>query len=295
MNFAVLPDAVPARVLTPALSLPWHAECGAFPESISSSDGHEIFKVLRSRDDVDRDALMGLEYRWFPVLHSYGEPEVFALHDYMGENPGFFVQVLSDLYRSNDDVEGERADDDAEDGAEETAGDDSEAQSQSRAKADIAYKLLESWQNLPWADDQGVIDYARMLDWIGNAIDLATKVGRYEVASAEIGKLLAYAPTDPDDGVWPAKPVRDAIEELANSELETSLVIELFNKRGVHSRPIDGGGEQERAFAESSSRAAAQLQHKWPRTAGMLRENAKQWLRHAEREDRRAAERRIQL
>lgn len=255
----------------------------------------EIFKALRVRKGVDRDVLMGLEYRWFPVLHSYGEPEVFALHDYMGENPEFFVQVLSDLYRSNDAVESEQEDQEADGDVEGTVDGASETQSQARAKADIAYKLLESWQKLPWTDDQGKIDYSRMLDWIGKAIDLGKKAGRYEVASGEIGKLLAYAPVDPDDGVWPARPVRDAIEELANSELESSLVIELFNKRGVHFRPIDGGGEQERALAEESSHAAEQLQHKWPRTAGVLRENAKQWLRDAEREDRRDAERRIGL
>ena len=46
LSAAVLPDAVPARVLTPALTLPWYAECGTSPEDISSSDGHEIFKVL---------------------------------------------------------------------------------------------------------------------------------------------------------------------------------------------------------------------------------------------------------
>ncbi|WP_426701524.1 hypothetical protein ACPPVV_00465 [Rhodanobacter sp. Col0626] len=267
-------------------------------EYLRRVDGYwlrEIFKALRDRDDVDRDVLMGLEYRWFPVLHSYGEPEAFALHKYMGESPEFFVQVLSDLYRSNDAVESEQEDEEANGGAEETVDDASEAQSQVRAKADIAYKLLESWQKLPWTDDQGKIDYSRMRDWIGKAIDLGKKAGRYEVASAEIGKLLAYAPIDPDDGVWPTRPVRDAVEELANSKLESSLVIELFNKRGVHSRPIDGGGEQERALAEESSQAADQLQHKWPRTADMLRENAQQWLRHAEREDRRAAERRIGL
>jgi len=32
--------------LTPAFWFPWHTECGTSPESISSSDGHEIFKVL---------------------------------------------------------------------------------------------------------------------------------------------------------------------------------------------------------------------------------------------------------
>jgi hypothetical protein len=263
----------------------------------------EIFKALRRRDDVDRDALMRLEYRWFPVLHSYGEPDVYALHDYMGESPEFFVQVLSDLYRSNYAVESEQDDEEVDEeaheeadrGVEELADAPSEAQSQAHAKADIAYKLLESWQKLPWTDDQGKIDYSRMLDWIGKAIDLGKEAGRYEVASAEIGKLLAYAPIDPDDGVWPARPVRDVIEEVANSELESSLVIELFNKRGVHSRPIDGGGKQERVLAEKSSEAAEQLQHRWPRTARMLRENAKQWLRHADREDQKAAERRLGL
>jgi hypothetical protein len=267
-------------------------------EYLRRVDGYwlrEIFKALRARVDVDRDVLMELEYRWFPVLHSYGEPEVFALHDYMGENPDFFVQVLSDLYRSNDDVEGEQEEEEPEARAYETARDDDEAHSQARAKADIAYKLLESWQKLPWADDQGKIVYSRMLDWIGKAIDLGRKAGRYEVTSGEIGKLLAYAPNDPDDGVWPAKPVRDVIEEFANSELESNLVIELFNKRGVHSRAIDAGGAQERTLAEKSSQDAEQLQLKWPRTAGVLRENANQWLRHAEREDRRAAERRIGL
>jgi len=47
LSAAVLPDAVPARVLTPALSLPWYAEYGTSPEDISSSDGHEVFNVLR--------------------------------------------------------------------------------------------------------------------------------------------------------------------------------------------------------------------------------------------------------
>ena len=47
LSVAVLPDAVPARVLTPALPLPWYAECDTSLESISSSDGHETFKVLR--------------------------------------------------------------------------------------------------------------------------------------------------------------------------------------------------------------------------------------------------------
>lgn len=256
-----------------------------------------IFEELRKREDADRDILMGLEYRWFPALHSHTQPQVFALHDYMAENPEFFVEVLSDLYRANSEIEDEQEEataDLSED--EETAEEQAQApDAEARGKAEIAHKLLESWQTLPWLKDDSSIDYSRMLGWIQKVLDLSKKVGRYEVASGEIGKLLAYAPDDSTDGVWPAREIRDLIETLANSQMESSIVVELFNKRGVHTRSIEGGGDQERVLAEKAMYAAGLVQDKWPRTAGMLRDNAKQWTHHAEWEDRKAAERRISL
>lgn len=275
----------------------------ADPARVRQVDGYwlrEIFEELRDREGVDGDALMGLEYRWFPLLHSYGEPQVFALHRYMGERPEFFIQVLSDLYRADNEVETEEQPEGVDASnyeAEESSIDDSvpEADANARARADIAYKLLESWQTLPWTTDDGSIDYPRMRDWVLEAWRLARDAGRLGVAEREVGKLLAYSVNDPIDGVWPQREVRDLIEELANPEMESAIVVELFNKRGVHSRPPEGGGGPERELAKRAAENADKLANGWPRTSRVLRNSQKDWLYHGQREDRRAAEKRISL
>ncbi len=287
------------RILTNALR-----EALASPGDIARLDRYwlgEILKALRERPDVDRTALMGLEYNWLPAFHSYGDEQELALHAHLGESPEFFVEVLSDLYkadwevRSTPDENGNEAGGSAEHSGTESSDDDGAADLQKRAKADIAYKVLDSWQRLPWLEVGGSIDYAAMHSWTQSALALAGEKGRRDVAAMEIGRLLAYAPADKLDEVWPAREVRELIETLGDDELESGLVTELFNKRGVHMRPFEGGGAPERALAQTANSAADALQAEWPRTAMMMRDNAKQWAEHAEAEDRRASERRISL
>lgn len=246
----------------------------------------EIFTALRERTDVERERLMGLEYRWLPALHTYGEKQSFALHDYLGENPEFFVQVLSDVYRSEEEA--------ASESTEETPA-DAGLEDQVRGKAEIGYKLLESWQTLPGQQADGSIDESRLFHWVQQVLQFAQQAGRLQSAEREVGKLLAYSSVDPQDQLWPSAPVRGVIEALANTDVEQAVVIELFNKRGVHTRPHEGGGAPERELANQANATAQALQAQWPRTAHVLRDSAQGWLDYAEREDRRAAEKRIRL
>ncbi|MEA9574037.1 hypothetical protein [Xanthomonas campestris] len=271
---------------------------------IARLDGYwlgEIFKALRERPDVDQTALIGLEYNWLPAFHSYGDEQELALHVHLGASAEFFVEVLSDLYKADWEIRGTSDNDssgvsgDVAHSGIETTEDDDAADLQKRAKADIAYKVLNSWRRLPWLAEDGSIDYAAMHAWARSALAIAGEKGRHDVAAREIGKLLAYAPADKLDEVWPAREVRELIETLAVGELESGLVVELFNKRGVHARPFEGGGAPERALAQAATEASDALQAEWPRTAMMMRDNAKQWAEHAEMEDRRASERRISL
>ncbi|TDR45685.1 hypothetical protein DFR29_104113 [Tahibacter aquaticus] len=251
----------------------------------------EIFEALRARADVGLEELGALEYHWFPALHAYGAAREFALHDHMAENPEFFVQVLSDLYRADDEIK------DDEGGAvdQPDESDESDAEANLRAKAEIAYKLLDSWRRLPWLNAESGLGCQSMLSWAQEVLRRASQVGRVGVAAREIGKLLACSPDDSDDNMWPHRVARDFIEALANDEMESAIVIELFNKRGAHTRSADGGGESERARALIADGWADQLQDQWPRTAHVLRESAKDWLLHAQWEDRQAAEKRISL
>jgi len=251
----------------------------------------DVFDCLRQRRDIDRDTLMSLEYRWFPALHSYGEDQAYALHEYMGERPEFFVEVLSHLYRSDAELSSDG--DSASEAGEQEDKEDSDAGI--RERADIAYKILDSWRTLPGTSSDGSIDEDTMFAWVRKAWQLAQEVGRLGVAEREVGKLLAYSSVDRGDGLWPHLSVRNLIEEVRSSEMESALVIELFNKRGVHTRSRDGGGEQERELARDASELAAKLQGNWPRTAQVLRARAADWIYHAELEDKWAAEQRISL
>ena len=52
------------------------------------------------------------------------------------------------------------------------------------------------------------------------------------ITDQQIGHILASAPADTEDGAWPAKPVRDVIEELAAKEIEKGIAVSRFNQRG---------------------------------------------------------------
>lgn len=254
-----------------------------------------LFKVLGSRADVDRDQLLSLEYRWLPALHSHTDTPQLALHAHMAQSAGFFVEVLSDLYKSEDGVGTSEATDVASDeaaAAAELEHDDEQARS-TQARAANAHRLLESWQTLSWRQPDGALDVAALLAWAHDVAVLARSAGRERVALREIGKLLAYAGPDPDDGLWPERGVRLVIEALASSDLEQAIVLELFNKRGAHWRSIEGGGDQERELASVAASAAEALAAQWPRTANMLRDNADQWRHHADWEDKRAEKERL--
>ena len=107
------------------------------------------------------------------------------------------------------------------------------------------------------------------------------------MADIHIGQHLAHAPNDADDLAWPARAVRDLIEDLASPEIEQGIATERFNMRGVTHKVAFEGGEQERVLAEQVRSWAKESAH-WPRVAKLLHELADLWDRHGQREDERA-------
>ncbi len=85
------------------------------------------------------------------------------------------------------------------------------------------------------------------------------------------------------DGVWPAKPVRDLVEQLRSEKLLRSLRAGCFNQRGVVSRSPLAGGRAERAIANRYEADAKAIEARWPRTAAFLRSFAELYAWDAER------------
>lgn len=214
--------------------------------------------------DYDQAALARLEWRMMPAL-SYHERSPDALHRLMAEDPEFFVEMLSLVYRAG----GEEPD---------------EVSQQDRLRATAGYSVLESWRTIPGRDNRGGVDGAELRRWIEGAVPALVEAGRIEVGHQMIGQMLSGGPQD-RDGTWPCEPIRQVIEELRSTHLERGFRTGVYNSRGVVTRDPLAGGVSERALAEQYEGYAVAVRASHPRTAGALRRIGRWYREDASRED----------
>jgi len=189
------------------------------------------------------------------------------LHRELARNPHFFVEVVSWVFKSQDQDEEPR-----------------EVSEEEAARAAKGYELLHSWREVPGRKDDGSVEAVALASWIGEARKALAAGGRAAIGDQYIGRVLRYGPNDADN-VWPDVVIRDVIEEVASEDLETGLEVEVRNSRGVTSRGLTDGGVQERKFVERYLGYAQAVTDEWPRTAAMLHRLAKLFEADARRED----------
>ena len=153
-----------------------------------------------------------------------------ALNEVLGTDPALFAEILSYIYFA----EGESRDE--------------EVPPERRAIAEVGYSVVREWHTPPGVRPDGTVDADRLREWVIEARRRLADLGRSIVGDLVIGEVLAYMPPD-GDGLWPAEPVRDLIEDLRSQEFETGLHTGKFNSRGIISRSPADGGAQERQLA----------------------------------------------
>jgi len=231
----------------------------------------EAMKYLQADPAADQDRLVSLEWRLLPLArHNHFEPRI--LHSELSRNPKFFAEVLSVIYRAKNQPKEEKLD---------------------QAKQNIAqagHSLLESWTGLPGAKPDGKIDADSLNSWVVESRKICAETGRIEVCDLKIGEQLSYAPSD-EDGSWPCQAVRDVLETVTSDEIVRGFDIGVHNQRGVTSRGMNDGGEQERDLAKKYRTYAENCKVTWPRTALALRRIAEHYVAQAKRYDEHAESR----
>ena len=86
-------------------------------------------------------------------------------------------------------------------------------------------------------------------------------------------------------GSGPAEAIRELIEDLKSTNLESGLVIGVLNSRGVTTRGVYDGGAQEWALAAKYRRWGEAVINRWRRTGRVLMQLADDYEREARRED----------
>jgi hypothetical protein len=212
-------------------------------------DGHEIGELLdyARGGDLDEERLGLLEWRLRPALGFDSHSP--TLERKLAREPAFFTEVLSMVFKPHSG-EPERE--------------------VPPYVASNAFRLLDDWEVVPGSQGPKMrIDGEQLNAWVDDALNLLRECDRVEIGLDQIGKVLAKARED-DDGSWPTRPVRDLIERISRSELDNGFRAQVYNSRGVTSRGLMEGGDQERELSDHYTRLAGAVREGWPRTAAIL-------------------------
>jgi conserved hypothetical protein len=236
--------------------------------------GYVVLDLLKRLEAIlpEDPELPMLEFWFFDFVGGDHEP-LRALYRFLGNNPSGFVALVEAIYLGEGELRGEHG-------------------AKMKAFTKRSWSVLYRWSGVPGLDDDGVIDSIHLCDWISQCRILFEECGLVDVGDQEIGKVLASSP-DGSDGAWPAEEVRDALENLKNSDIETGLEIGRRNQRGVSIRGIYDGGNQERNMAQEYRGMAKRVAIRWPRTAAVLRRMADSYecdARHLDEQDERRAD-----
>jgi excisionase family DNA binding protein len=234
----------------------------------SQSLGYEIGQLLDylESEGVATEKLASYEFMFFRLLEHHRRPR--ALFDAMSAEPGPFIDLVKRVYRGKNDSKRQL--------------DETEA-----ALARHAWWVLNHWRDLPGRRHDGTIDSAHLAAWVRDARLAFTESDRADIGDEEIGRVLAASPPGAD-GVWPAEAVREIIETIGSTSVETGMHMGRVNDRGPTSRGVYDGGQQERLLATQYREWAEETAGSWPRTSRLLRRLAEDYERQARRMDERA-------
>ena len=241
-------------------------------------DTYEItrfFEEIDLRGDIEQDSLFHLEWIYLPLLASYGSrrrPK--HLHSEMSKNPEFFVDVVRWAYKPSDDST-----------EQELEKDLTVEQIQNRGKQ--AFELLKSWRKIPGLNENNVVDFEFLNDWINKVHEIAQSKRRLEVSESCIGKVLAYYPITEDES-WPADEICEIIDNLNSKRLNEGFHVEIFNKDSFTSRAAFAGGDIERGKAARFNKLVELHRNKYPVVSGIFEILAKGYEAEAKRMDEQA-------
>ena len=227
-----------------------------------SSAGFLLDVLLRA--DYDRARVARLEWLLMPVLRHQVRPPN-TLHRLLADNPDFFVEVVSLVYRAENE-------------------EPKEVTPQDELRAECGHSVLTEWKTIPGHRDRGGVDGAALRQWLDRTMAAVERVGRVTIGHQVIGQMLSASPHDPD-GTWPCAAIREVIEDVASTQLERGFCVGVYNGRGVVTKDPSAGGAAERALAEEYDGFAVAVRAGYPRTARMLRQIADSYRHEASLED----------
>ena len=228
---------------------------------------------LHQRDDADKDKLIALEWFLVPLLRHSSSKDMFSLlFEKLQKEPEFFVELLTYMFRPDNEKE------------DEPNGEEDSKQADEN-NAIKAFYLFREWRLIPGMDINGVIDGNELRIWIDKALRLAKCVDREKFVYVELGEVFAKYPESKDNPNWPPKELFAIMEELNSDVLFRNYSTGMFNKRGFTTRGGYDGGDIERDNAAYFDDLKSQCLPLYPHVAKVFGGLADQYRQMAKEMD----------
>ena len=225
-----------------------------------------LFEKLDQSGDISNERIAQLEIPYIQMMNQWRRQP--ALHREILRQPFLFADFISWVFKRSDGTM------------------DGDVDEKTRRNWVIAaHKVLRGLRGIPGQDDSGAIDADALGAWVNEARRLCRERDREIIGDQQIGQILANAPVGAD-GAWPCEPVRDLLDKIGSPQIGHGFKIGKFNLRGVTSRGMFDGGEQEHSMAERYRADAAKIAASWPFTAQLLRRLADGYQSDARQFDR---------
>jgi hypothetical protein len=232
--------------------------------------GYELGKLLDliAAENPGDDDLPNIEFTLYPLLEHHRTPN--ELNTLLANSPAAFVDLVSRIYRGkNSPVRPGTAEE--------------------QALARQSWTVLRNWRTLPGLRSDGTIDEEKLNLWVRQARLAFLESDRVDIGDEQIGQILSASPTGLD-GLWPTEPVRNLIETVGSTHLESGIYLGIVNSRGIKTRGPFDGGTQEHTLAERYETLSQATSVDWPRTSRILRQITG-WYQREGRENDAEAER----
>lgn len=247
-------DKVDAVLLAEILE---HILQGEEPEGDLFNVGDAI-EHLEASQAIDKPRLIRLEFHFFPALRHGDEYHAQTLYEAIMSEPPLFVELLRIRYKPQDETE------------------ETEPEGITQASVDIVMDIFDSCQRQPGTRPDGSIDPAAFVQFIEATRQLALGANRLKMCDYTLGRILAYAPTDNEDGIWPFKPAREALDRSDCVDMREGLQNGVHNKHGIN---------QNRKWADFYRQQAQALQQSCIYYLHMTMENLAHDFEEHERRD----------
>lgn len=237
-------------------------------DALATWDFERLFRCLDQHVEViGVDRITRIQWYFLPALGF--DPPTNLLHRRLADDPAFFSEIVALNYRPHHrdpDLDDQQPPDEVVE-----------------ARARNAHVLLDSWRLPPGTSSDGEFNAESCEKWINQAVALLTASDRLDVGKRHIGRALAHTPPGPDG--WPRNDVASLIGRLDDDHIDRGLQLRIHNERGVTSRGLADGGDQERELAAKYRTAAGRFSGTEPRVAALLKAVAESYEDEARHHD----------